>query len=577
MGLGYTRRPGHRNRRRDAQLRHSTHSWGTAITDSGSPLANNFSMTPESLGTVLTEFLGGSRATVVVEDGGVIFDLAEAKYSVSGEYGKCLLHLWSGERNVVRRVLDAEPKGTMLRLQVLRMGQSRPTKLDFCRGRDHRSPTARRAARLAYEPRLRRALERNFLGWTVARLTTGMDLERSFGPAYLRGWMHQGQRALAILGVNDQETQPTIDGALTCGLLWLETCREMLSARRVIEGLVLVVPKGAATTTSQRMAHLHPTVAKWHLNEFDQREDALVRIETGDRGNLATRLVRAVDEDQVFERFAGSIARIRAILPQVEVAVLSPALLSFRLYGLEFAQGRVAHDPRNFQAGEEIVFGLGPEEHLLEPHNQSQFADLVRLAATVRHKNGPKNHVLWRMHPERWLESLAAANIAALDVRLRIDHVYRQVPAFAASDRAMIDILATTSESRLAVIELKADEDIHLPLQGVDYWSRVEWHQARGEFAKFGYFPGRELSPQKPLLMLVAPALRVHPSTDTILRYLSPEIEWELLGIDERWREELKVVFRKRAPRHLVQTTFQRSQFSASHPTKESFRRTTHL
>ena len=30
------------------------------------------------------------------------------------------------------------------------------------------------------------------------------------------------------------------------------------------------------------------------------------------------------------------------------------------------------------------------------------------------------------------------------------------------------------------------------------------------------------------------------------LRYLSPEIEWEFVGIDERWREELKVVFRKR-------------------------------
>src|SRR6266581_2136706 len=101
----------------------------------------------------------------------------------------------------------------------------------------------------------------------------------------------------------------------------------------------------------------------------------------------------------------------------------------------------------------------------------------------------------------------------------------------------MIDILAATRESRLAVVELKADEDIHLPLQGVDYWSRVAWHQERGEFRKFGYFPGRELSPQKPLLLLVAPALHVHPATDTILRYLAPEIEWELLVIDERWRD----------------------------------------
>jgi hypothetical protein len=113
----------------------------------------------------------------------------------------------------------------------------------------------------------------------------------------------------------------------------------------------------------------------------------------------------------------------------------------------------------------------------------------------------------------------------------------------------MIDILATTRDSRLAVIELKADEDLQLPLQGVDYWSRVAWHQSRGEFAQFGYFQGQEISPLKPLLMLVAPALHVHPTTDTILRYLSPEIDWELLGIDEHWREEIRVVFRKRPKR----------------------------
>jgi hypothetical protein len=349
-----------------------------------------------------------------------------------------------------------------------------------------------------------------------------------------------------VVGVNDQETQATVDGALTCGILWLEQCRLAQQERHVVEGLVLVVPKGAATVTAQRVAHLHPTAAKWHLNEFDQREDTLVRVETGDRGNLATRLVQAVDERQALERFASSIAHIRGILPKAEVAVLSPALVSFRQCGLEFAQARVAHDPRNFQSGQEIVFGLGAEERVLDERNEAQFADLVRLAAAVRHKDGPKNHALWRMHPERWLESLAGANIAALDGRLRGDCVYRQVPAFSAADRAMIDILAATCDGRLAVIELKADEDIHLPLQGVDYWSRVAWHQSRGEFAKFGYFPGREISAEKPLLMLVAPALRVHPSTDTILRYLSPEIEWELLGIDERWREELRVVFRKR-------------------------------
>jgi hypothetical protein len=502
---------------------------------------------------MLSDFLNGARAAVVVEDGAIAFDLAESKYSVSGEYHKCLLHLWSSERNFVRRVLDAEVKTTTLRLQVQRMGQNRPTRLDFCRDRDQRSPAARRAARVAYEPRLRRALERNFPGFAIVRLTTGMDLERSFGPAYLRGLLRHGQRALAVVGVNDQETQSTVDGALTVGILWLEACRLAQQERRVVEGLAMVVPKGMATLTRQRMAHLHPTAAKWQLYEFDQREDALAAADIGDCGNLATRLVHSIDEGLARERFTDSIARIRAILPQSEVVVLSPALISFRCHGLEFAQARIAHDPRTFQSAQEIAFGVGPEERVLNSENEPHFADLMRLAAAVRHQDGPKNHALWRMHPERWLESLAAANIAALAGRLQPEPVYAQVPAFAAADRAMIDILAITREARLAVIELKADEDTHLPLQGVDYWSRVAWHQSRGEFAQFGYFPGREISPQKPLLMLVAPALHVHPTTDTILRYLSPEIDWEVLGIDEHWREQIRVVFRKRPPRSPVQ------------------------
>ena len=110
----------------------------------------------------------------------------------------------------------------------------------------------------------------------------------------------------------------------------------------------------------------------------------------------------------------------------------------------------------------------------------------------------------------------------------------------------MIDVLAATKDGRLTVIELKADEDIHLPMQGLDYWARVHWHHQRGEFNKFGYFAGRELSPLPPKLVLVAPALHVHPATDSLLRYLSPQIDFTLLGVDEHWRDGLKVVFRKR-------------------------------
>jgi hypothetical protein len=67
-----------------------------------------------------------------------------------------------------------------------------------------------------------------------------------------------------------------------------------------------------------------------------------------------------------------------------------------------------------------------------------------------------------------------------------------------------------------------------------------------GEFPQFGYFPGRELSPENPLLLLVAPTLHIHPATDTILHYVDTGIDWTLVGIDERWRDRVRVIFRKR-------------------------------
>jgi len=135
--------------------------------------------------------------------------------------------------------------------------------------------------------------------------------------------------------------------------------------------------------------------------------------------------------------------------------------------------------------------------------------------------------------------------VRLIDERLDPRFVYSQVPAFAAADRAMLDMLTCTVDGRLAVLELKANDDIHLPLQGLDYWARVRWHQQHGEFAANGYFSGRELSSAPPLLYLVAPALHVHPRTDLLLRYLSPRIDWTLLQVDERWREAVRVVNRK--------------------------------
>lgn len=506
-------------------------------------------VTPQALTRTVQDFLSEAAGAVVLENGAVAFDLAQSKYSISGEYNRCLLHFWSAERNAVRRVLDAEVKNGTLRLAVQRLGPARPSKLEICRERDRRTPTARRVARAAYEQKLRKTLERHFPEFKITRLTGGADLEKSFGPVYARGVVRRGRSAFAVLGVNAQETQASIDAALTFGILWFDVCRQAQPTNSLVEGLQLFVPKGRSALVRERMANLNRAAAKWSLYEFDERDGALVEVDCADRGNVETRLVHAIDDEAGRERFKDSIAKVREILPNCEAGLLSAAEMVFRWRGLEFARARVGGIPGSFCSTQEIVFGVGAEERVLDERNEAEFTELAHCLREVRHPYGPRQHALWRLRPERWLESLVVGDVSVIEGRLDSSRRFSQVPAFSASDRAMIDVLTTTQKGRLAVVELKADEDIHLPMQGLDYWSRVDWHHGRGEFQRFGYFEGRELSSEKPLLFLVAPALHVHPATDTLLHYLSPEIEWEFVGIDERWREGVKVVFRKRPRR----------------------------
>lgn len=499
---------------------------------------------PESLARSIQDFLGEAPQAVVREEGEAVFDFASARYALSTEHGKCVLHLWSQERNAVRRVLDAEEKSGILRLSVQRFGQASPSVLELCRDRDQRSAATRKSARGAYRRLLERALAKNFPDHTPERLTSAMDLEKSFGPIYTRGLLRRGQTSFAVLGVNAGEMQAAVDATLTFGLLWLDRCRQQ--ARGVVEGLKLFLPPGTAAIVRERMAHLDHAAAKFALYELDERELTATEVDCRDRGNIATRLVRCPDEVAVRDRFAGQIDRVRALVPESEVAVLSGYEVAFRRHGLEFARARLAADPQSFQNTAGLVFGAPPQETPVTADNAHDFEAFARMLAAARQPGADRANPLFRMQPERWLESLVLRDLPRLDARLLPAPVYSQVPAFSAADRAMIDVLGLTRDRRLVVIELKADEDIHLPLQGIDYWARVSWHHERGEFRKAGYFAGCELSPAPPLVLLVAPALHVHPATDTLLRYLAPEIDCELLGIDERWREELRVIFHKR-------------------------------
>ena len=165
--------------------------------------------------------------------------------------------------------------------------------------------------------------------------------------------------------------------------------------------------------------------------------------------------------------------------------------------------GAAAH---SFARQDEVTFGAGPSRKTpLTQENENLCRDLLRRLFLSRHADGAHTDPLFRMAPERWLESRLRTALAGMLPELRGDLVYNQVPALSTGDRGMLDLLTLDRNARLVVLELKANEDLHLPLQALDYWMRVRALNAdrratagtaepHSAFTRSGYFPGVEVS-----------------------------------------------------------------------------------
>ncbi len=558
-------------------------------------IAETETVVPEEMREAVATFLAEHPASVLLEEGEVLFDLAEARHTVECAQGKVVLHVWSEERNQVRRIVSAVRRGEVLRLKAQRFGQTEPQSLELAAARGRRVPATRDGVRGRYLQVLKRVLARAFPESPVSEMRAAMDLEHSFGPAYVRGLQVQGQRAWAVIAVGAAESPAMIEGVLTIGILWLAHCRERAGGRRVVEGLRLIVPAGMGANTLARMAWLDARIAKYALYEMEEAAETLVERDVRDRGNLRTRLVRASDEavaTQPGGRFAEGIPRVLALLPEpprfhvatptaahrkehretavaeeFEMRLRSNAELVFLRHGLEFARIRTGFQGESFNRKLEVTVGSGAQETLLTDSNAEVLREMVhelfaRRSAMTARRGSLSSEVpetrdpLFRMQPERWLESLLRADLPALDAQLEAAPVYVQVPAIAgAADRGMLDLLAVTTEHRLAVIEVKAEEDLHFALQALDYWIRVRDHHLAhadaasglGDLQRHGYFPETRLAAEAPVLYLVAPALRIHPATETVLRHIDPRVRWRLIALDERWRTRIRPVWRRQS------------------------------
>ncbi|MGI8962132.1 MAG: hypothetical protein ACR2IV_20715 [Bryobacteraceae bacterium] len=485
----------------------------------------------DALLATVEAFLTTCRNPAMIEYGEEITRLAPGQYALELRAGRVWIEVWCETRSISRRILAIERHAIgMLDCTVQRFG-GKSGKFSFLDlDRPQSAHRTLRGNRQSFTEQFRRTLSRQFPGWEICTLSCGMDLQRSFSPVFPRARLERGNQQIAALACADVSDESAM---LTFALIWHQHVSAR-GAQGIHTSLCLFLPDTAGCLTAHRLRWLTGKTLETRLFRFNAHGSA-GEVDARDLGNIQTRVSPHYVQASLNVDLSALLARLSAISGFGYCPELNGGI-SMRCRGLEFAR---------IENGR-LMLGIETKREVSASHNQ----DVEQLAAQIA-TSGPSSVSASAacMHrsglqtfPERWLESSVRSSLSTIDASLLQSPVHGQVLTFAAGDRDLIDLLAVSFSGRLAVLELKASEDIHLPLQALDYWMRIAWHAQSGELEHL--FPGISLEGRSPRLLLVAPAICFHPSNATVLRYFSPDIEVERIGINSEWSENLRVVLR---------------------------------
>lgn len=484
--------------------------------------------------------------------------LTPDNFEFSVEWGKLIFAWWSEGVSQSWRVMAYEIDRGELRLQASR-GLGRETTILTLRDPDkwreicglENLPLGER--RKVYAQTLARLITNNFEGAKIWRATIGAAPSRSIAGRYARLVLKLGAETVLAAGVSEAESQADVDGVVATGLVWLAAYNKNRSEKERAKRLWVCLPKGRSQTAVERLTLLDVSHldARVECLEVDERGDEVISIRPATQDELLNSHPRELiwpDGSTPDERWRERIVNLAPDLIETQRDARGNGV-HFAINGLEFARANVGGKVRFGVAGfhsESVVEGETGQVTLTE----SNFDKLERLAQEIiRYRSADcpdRRHPFYLLRAEAWLESLLRRDIRGFDATLDERFVYSQIPAWRGDERSVIDLLTVNHEGRLVVIEIKAAEDTQLPLQGMDYWLRVEQGRLRNEFRKRGLFEGVAIAEQPPLLYLVAPRLRFHRTFATVTRCIAPWIEAYQIGINANWREGVKVHTRKR-------------------------------
>ncbi len=469
----------------------------------------------EATRAAIQSFLASCRSPALLELGDDLLPLLPGSYALEVRSGRLSIEVWHENRSLSRRIVSIERRATgSLDCLVQRFaGQTgKLTFLDTSRPQTaHRKVSGERAS---FAEQFRRMLARHFPAWQTEALTSSMDLRRSFSPLYPRARLTRGDQQIAAMACPGPESEARL---LTFALLWFDH----VSRNGARTQLCLFLPDNCGALTAHRLRWLNTDLLRPRVFRYNQHGSA-GEVDPQDLGNIETRVSPSFRP----AHYPSDVTSVLADLHQIEGVGISAELngqISIRCRGVQFARLRDGRfflglaDPVESTANEVLAFAA----------QMTNLGDSAPASAE-----------------ERWLECAIRRYPDRIHPTLHSSLLHSQVLTFAGCDRDLVDLLGITHDGQLAVLELKADEDIHLPIQALDYWIRVRWHLERGELSHL--FPGAPLQTTPPLLFLIAPALSFHPAVETVLRYFSSGIHVERVGLNSNWQHGLQVVLRLR-------------------------------
>ncbi len=389
-----------------------------------------------------------------------------------------------------------------------------------------------------------------------AGLSPGM--RRDQPGRYARIILRRPHERIAVTATVANSDTRNVDSLFSSALLWFNRLQSR-PKRPYVEKLLIVVERNILEAARQRHILLReslrqrielfeirgssPTVREAVRETVDETWQMIDPVRLWERKNLWRKRLKqfpTIAEDETIER----VKEIIALRPQAIDVVTSRHGQTLRYHGLPFARVRRVMDR------DRIWFGIeGSRRRLLDDYHEQ---DWIKLWEDLEnHRNGAcrdKSHWFYRAAGEAWLESILRRDITKLDPGLIVAPLHAQFRTSHGGPTGArpIDLLALRHDGRLAVIELKVNEDREHVFQGVDYWRRVEAHRRRGHISTARLFGDREISDESPLVYLVAPTLRFHPSFATLARTIAPDIEVYRFDINEDWRGGVRVVRRER-------------------------------